>query len=532
LIVALAGGGLALLAVAAVVVVVFLTRFRREDFSTWKEFTSAEGRFRVLMPGEPVKQDQVAPTPAGPITVHMFMDENKAANYSFTVGYNDIPPFAPRGNDDTMLDGVRTGALASFPGARLVGEQRIKLGSHPGRDLTIDLAAKGMVRQRIYLVGNRLYQLLVARSGSWPSAAAIDKFFDSFELIDNKLVAGGPRPDEQNKVQPPPWKGPPPEPEPVQPEQIGLPAEMKAPGEVLSWPQPHLAIQSLAFSPDGKTLATVGSDGSMTRLWDVATGKERLKLPGGVGFSFVVWSPDGSLLATQAGDNVVLRDGVTGVPVPPPADMKVGDLGSAAFSPDGKTLVAAGAGVKFWDVATRRELPPVTDNSRFLVARFVLGGKALLTVGHKGTERHVKVWDLARRTERAELKSFGTTWAKAEASPDGRFAATLDEGGVVKLADLQTGQTLHPIQGVLGGVTWFAFAADSRRLFTWGADGMVRLWDVRNTREQASFRAAPPGSAIHVLAVSADGRRLATAGRRRITIWDASVVLAAEAGRR
>jgi hypothetical protein len=531
----LVGVGAAIgLAIASIVLVVLLRR-GTEDLASWQEFTSAEGRFRVQMPGQPVKKTQQAPNPlGGQLTFHMFAYEVPRDEYGFVVGYNDYPPLPPD-RVQAVLDGVTKGNVQGNAGSKLISETRITLGSYPGREVTIDAGGKGTIRQRNYLVGNRLYQVMLVKGGRRPSAEAAEKFFSSFRVTDEPAVAAG-----KDKRKPPEGPGPkeklpkreedpgPKEKLPVEP-----PPPAKSPGEILTFPMPHGNIHSIAFAPDGQTLATTGDDHTI-RLWDPATGQERAKLTaGGPMIEFLAFSPDGKWLATRGGNNVVsLREGGSGKLVAP---LDVKDIvSSVAFSPDSRTLaVAAGGTVKFWDVITRQEGPPLRDG-RFIFhdAKFTADGKGLLTAQlQDGQVRTVKVWDLDTRKDRADLKGFGVSIGKLALAPDGKHVATLGMGNLVRLADVSAGKELPSIEVPANGLAWMIFAADSRGVLTWGPDGFVRLWDVATREQRGSFRGAPPGRPVTGVAVTRDGGRLATVGANTITIWDAATVLAGK-GRR
>ena len=118
----------------------------------------------------------------------------------------------------------------------------------------------------------------------------------------------------------------------------------------------------MAFSPDGKTLATDDDSNGPVRLWDVATGRQ-------VGHGFgsgspstasVAFSPDGKILAIGTyGGSVQLWDVATGQQIGS-LDTHSGQVNSVAFSPDGKTLATGddSGAARLWDVATAQQDRP------------------------------------------------------------------------------------------------------------------------------------------------------------------------------
>ncbi|MBI3824319.1 MAG: hypothetical protein HY289_16755 [Planctomycetes bacterium] len=151
-----------------------------------KPFTSPEGRFSVMMPSEPTKKEQQVKTATGELKVTLWIAEGKADSY-FVVSYSDFPAKGfKKGDEDKRLDQACKGAVDSARGKLRGEEKAIKLdGKHPGREIAIEKDGEIIARMRVYLVDQRLYQVMVLGNG--PFFATKDQdvgaFLDSFRLV-------------------------------------------------------------------------------------------------------------------------------------------------------------------------------------------------------------------------------------------------------------------------------------------------------------------------------------------------------------
>lgn len=199
---------------------------------------------------------------------------------------------------------------------------------------------------------------------------------------------------------------------------------------------------------------------------------------------------------------------------------------SAAFSPDGSLLASGGAdtSVKIWDVATGMELRSIKGHSNQVKAvKFSPDGRQLITNGYEGI---IRIWDVASGELRGTIESGNGEFSAMALLPDGKSLVTSSKSSspsqgiyVVKFWNLASGQILRSFDPG-EGVQSLAVSPDGRTLATGGMDGTLKIMDINTLKERSVFLVESYRD-IRALAFQPGGNLLAIGGSNlAVLLWD------------
>ena len=259
--------------------------------------------------------------------------------------------------------------------------------------------------------------------------------------------------------------------------------------------------RSLAFSPDGKQLASGHQYGSI-RLWDV---------------DGILEGKEGSLepLKPGAKRRAFVHTGIS---------IGAVSIVSLAFSPDGKRLAAGSEDyrITILDTASGKVLRSFVGHAATVVAlAFSPDGKRLASASH---DRSVKIWDTSSGKELLTLGVHAGPVHAVAYSPDGKSIATAINNAHIRLWDATTGKALRTLESQQGEVLSLAFSPDGKQLVAGYRESVVSQWDLESGKKLTTSRhGAEQGyqdAAVTKVLYSLDGKQLVSLGGASAKTWN------------
>jgi WD40 repeat protein len=284
-------------------------------------------------------------------------------------------------------------------------------------------------------------------------------------------------------------------------------------------------ITALGFSPDGSEVASSGYH--EINFWNVASGAITRRRPGLAERTYdLAWSPDGKSLATASGDPGQFGLVTLWKPTPGGDFERVRDLVEAndcafavAFSPDGSLVAAAGADrtIWIWEVASGKLQATIEDHADWIFdLAFSPDSKRLASASRDKT---CKVFDVAKKESLVTFPGHAQTVYTVAFSPDGKQVASGGEDNQIRLWDPENdGKAIRAIGGFGGPVFKLLFVAGGKELVACSSDKSIRVFDSANKGE-ALRTLQGHADWVYTIALSPDGKTLASGS------WDGEVRL-------
>ncbi|MEG3896098.1 MULTISPECIES: WD40 domain-containing protein [unclassified Microcoleus] len=278
------------------------------------------------------------------------------------------------------------------------------------------------------------------------------------------------------------------------------------------------SVNSVAFSPDGKTLASASSDNTI-KLWNLQSQKPIATLTGHSNeVNSVAFSPDGLTLASASSDHTIKLWNLQSQKPIATLTGHSNSVNSLAFSPDGLTLASASYDktLKLWHLQSQKPIATLTGHSNWVYSvAFSPDGKTLASASSDNT---IKLWNLQSQKPIATLTGHSNWVWSVAFSPDGLTLASAGSDNTIKLWNLQSQKPIATLTGHSNSVNSVAFSPDGLTLASASRDNTIKLWHLQTQKPIATLTGH--SNPVNSVAFSPDGLTLASASRdNTIKLW-------------
>ena len=278
-------------------------------------------------------------------------------------------------------------------------------------------------------------------------------------------------------------------------------------------------VVSLAFSSDGKILAS-GSCDCTAKLWDVNTGQCLYSLEEHEQEVWsVVFSPDGETLASGCDDNKARLWSVSTGECLKVFQGHKNEVLSVAFSLDGQELVSGSQDrtIRFWDIGTRKCKKILQGHDDGVRSVSISPDGQMLA--SSSNDRTIKLWDIKTKKCLKVFQGHSNVVLSVTFCPQGNLLASSSIDQTVRLWNVNTGECLKVFQGHSNVVNSVAFSPQGNLLASGSYDQTVKLWNVNNYQCIKTWQ----GYSNQALSVTftPDAQTLVSGGHdQRVRLWD------------
>ena len=284
-------------------------------------------------------------------------------------------------------------------------------------------------------------------------------------------------------------------------------------------------VNSTAFMPDGRTMATTGNDGILV-FWDITTRKklDSINVHSAPVLSMAI-SPDGALLATGSADSTIRLWDTNTRQETTRLRGHSSEVRSLAFSPEGTSLASASKDgtVKLWEPTPRPDSETLVGHNR-IVHGIVFSPDSKWLISTSYGAPAVKMWDVGSGLDLSSALGNPPIDIAlcVDISPDGKTLAIGSND--LMLWDMAGKKQIDTLAHPNNNVNCAVFSPDGKTLATQTFNNTFKLWNVATLRELISFEGY--GSHYGAIEFSPDGRKLAVPRNadQAITLWDVSVL--------
>jgi WD40 repeat protein len=266
-------------------------------------------------------------------------------------------------------------------------------------------------------------------------------------------------------------------------------------GELIyNLPASSWSVQSVAISPDSKTLANGNGYGpnienETLKIWNLETGKLIRSISVSAKIRAVAFSSDGKIIISGCEDNTIKLFNSNDGKLMQTLSGHTGIVTSVAVSSDGKNLVSGSLDktVKLWNLKTGELIRTFSGHAGGILSVAMNHDNKLIVSG--GSDRTIKAWDLMTGKLVRTFSGHSSTVTSVAISYDGQSLISGSDSSdrSIKVWNLNTGESIHTLIGDTDEVTAIAVTSDSNIFASGGRDAKVKIWNLNTGKLLSTF---------------------------------------------